>query len=208
MPASPLTLAFATSIYRAKLGGSALPAFLDQLRIATLAIAQTDAEGQTWSHNAGYAGYTSYASIDDLPERDPAFAALIDRLAPHLAEFANLLEFDLRGHVPVIDSIWVNVLEPGGSHTGHIHTNSVISGTFYLDVPEGASAIRFEDPRLDKMMAAPPRKARASAHNKPFVSVQPSPGTVLLWESWLRHEVPVNRANQDRISISFNAVLA
>jgi len=205
---SPLTLAFATSLYRAKLGGPALPAFLDGLRIATRALAQTDAAGLAWSQDAGYAGYTSYASIHDLPERDPAFVELIERLSPHLTEFANLLDFDLRGHTPVIDSIWVNVLEPGGSHTGHIHTNSVISGTVYVDVPDGASAIRFEDPRLDKMMAAPPRKAKASAHNKPFVSVQPSPGTVLLWESWLRHEVPVNRASQDRISISFNAVLA
>jgi len=207
MAQSPLTLAFSTSIYRAKLGGPALPGFLDALRIATRALAQTDATGQAWSHDAGYAGYTSYDSIADLPERDPAFAALIERLKPHLSEFAALLDFDLRGHTPVIDSIWVNVLEPGGSHTGHIHTNSVISGTVYVDVPDGASAIRFEDPRLDKMMAAPPRKTRASVHNKPFVSIQPSPGTVLLWESWLRHEVPVNRAGSDRISISFNAVL-
>ena len=207
MAQSPLTLAFSTSLYRARLGGPNLAGFLDQLRIATRALAQTDDAGQAWSHNAGYAGYTSYASIDSLPERDPAFALLVERLAPHLAEFAALLDFDLRGHTPVIDSIWVNVLEPGGSHTGHIHTNSVISGTVYVDVPDGAGAIRFEDPRLDKMMAAPPRKARASAHNKPFVSIQPAPGTVLLWESWLRHEVPVNRAAADRISISFNAVL-
>jgi uncharacterized protein (TIGR02466 family) len=203
----PITLAFSTSIYRAKLGGPNVPAFLDELRIACRAIAQEDASGQAWSHDASYAGYTSYASIHDLPERSPTFAALCERLGPHLAAFAADLDFDLRGHIPVVDSIWVNILEPGGSHTGHIHTNSVISGTFYVDVPDGASAIRFEDPRLDKMMAAPPRKARATAHNKPFVSVQPSPGTVLLWESWLRHEVPVNRANQDRISISFNAVL-
>ena len=208
MPASPITLAFATSIYRAKLGGPALPAFLDHLRIAARALAQEDAAGQAWSHDAGYAGYTSYASIDDLPARSPTFATLVERLSPHLAAFADDLDFDLRGHAPVIDSIWVNILEPGGSHTGHIHTNSVISGTVYVDVPEGSSAIRFEDPRLDKMMAAPPRKARAAPHNRPFLSVQPAPGTVLLWESWLRHEVPVNRAAQDRISISFNAVLA
>ena len=57
------------------------------------------------------------------------------------------------------------------------------------------------------MMAAPPRKARAAAHNRNFIYVQPSPGTVLLWESWLRHEVPTNMAKEDRISVSFNAVL-
>ena len=51
---------------------------------------------------------------------------------------------------------------------------------------------------------APPRKAKARPDNKPFVYVDPTPGTVLLWESWLRHEVPVNRAASERISVSFN----
>ncbi|MGI9409262.1 MAG: 2OG-Fe(II) oxygenase family protein, partial [Hyphomicrobiaceae bacterium] len=90
---------------------------------------------------------------------------------------------------------------------GHIHANSIISGTIYVDVPEGASAIRFEDPRLAMMIAAPPRKTEAALHNQQFVSFEPAPGDVLLWESWLRHEVPVNMAAEDRISASFNAVL-
>ena len=204
---APITHLFATSIYRAQLPGPDLPTFLDELRIACRAIAQEDAAGQAWSEQAGYMGYTSYDSIGDLPERSPAFASLCERLTPHLTEFAKALDFDMRGHEPVVDSIWINILEPGGSHTGHIHTNSVISGTIYVDVPDGASAIRFEDPRLDKMMAGPPRKATAGPHNISFQSVQPEAGTVLLWESWLRHEVPMNRAREDRISISFNAVL-
>ncbi len=198
---------FATSIYSAKLGGTRPRAFIDELRMACRSIAQEDGAGQGWSDQAGYKGYTSYASLDDLPVRNPTFAELCDRLKPHLAEYAAAVEFDMRGLRPEIDSIWINVLEHGGTHTGHIHTNSVISGTLYVDVPDGASAIRFEDPRLAMMMAAPPRKARAAAHNRHFVYVQPSPGTVLLWESWLRHEVPVNMASEDRISVSFNAVL-
>ena len=198
---------FSTPLYRAKLGGPRPKAFLDDLRISCRSIAQDDTAGQNWSDQAGYKGYTSYASLDDLPVRDPTFADLCERLKPHLVEFAGAVDFDMRGLRPEVDSIWINVLEPGGTHTGHIHTNSVISGTLYVDVPDGASAIRFEDPRLAMMMAAPPRKARAEAHNRPFIYVQPTPGTVLLWESWLRHEVPVNMAAEDRISISFNAVL-
>jgi uncharacterized protein (TIGR02466 family) len=201
-------LVFSTSIYQAKLAGGRLRPFLDELRTACLAIAQEDDAGQMWARNAGYKGYTSYASLNDLPVRNPTFGELCDRLSSHLLDYARAVDFDLRGHKPVIDSIWINVMEPGGSHPGHIHPNSVISGTIYVDVPDGASAIRFEDPRLALMMAAPPRKIRAERHNKNFVYIQPKPGTVLLWESWLRHEVPVNMANEDRISISFNAVLA
>ncbi|MFM1814865.1 MAG: hypothetical protein RLZ98_1560 [Pseudomonadota bacterium] len=198
---------FATTIYSAKLGGPKVKAFLDELRVACLAIGQEDVAGQNWSDQAGYKGYTSYASLDDLPMRNPTFDELAGRLKPHLAAFADAVDFDLRGMTPEVDSIWINVLEEGGTHTGHIHPNSVISGTLYVDVPEGASAIRFEDPRLPMMMAAPPRKARAAAHNRNFVYVQPTAGTVLLWESWLRHEVPTNMAEGERISVSFNAVL-
>ena len=197
---------FATTIYRAKLGGERPKVFLDELRTACLAIAQEDSAGAGYAATAGYKGYTSYATVGNLAEHE-TFAALIGRLDPHLREFAESVEFDMRGHAPHVDSIWINVLEPGGTHTGHIHPNSVISGTIYVDVPDGASAIKFEDPRLTQMMAAPPRKNRAGPHNRPFVHVQPAPGTVLLWESWLRHEVPMNMAREARISVSFNAVL-
>jgi uncharacterized protein (TIGR02466 family) len=198
---------FATTVYQAPLGGAKPRVFIDELRTACLTIAEEDGAGQAWSMDAGYKGYTSYASLDDLTERNPTFAELCQRLEPHLLEFAQAVDFDLRGHRPVIDSIWINVLEPGGCHTGHIHPNSVISGTVYVDVPKGASALRFEDPRLPMMMAAPPRKARAQPHNRHFVYVQPKASTVLLWESWLRHEVPTNMAEEERISISFNAVI-
>jgi uncharacterized protein (TIGR02466 family) len=54
------------------------------------------------------------------------------------------------------------------------------------------------------MMAAPIRHARARRDNRQFVSMKPKTGTLLLWESWLRHEVPVNAARSNRISVSFN----
>jgi uncharacterized protein (TIGR02466 family) len=80
----------------------------------------------------------------------------------------------------------------------------VISGTTYLAVPDGAGALKFEDPRLPMMMAAPPRKAKAAQANRPFIYEVPTPGTILLWESFLRHEVPMNLADEERISVSFN----
>ena len=95
----------------------------------------------------------------------------------------------------------------GGSHTSHIHTNSVISGTYYVAVPQGAGPIVFEDPRHVQMMAAPPRLEKAPRAMKHHISETPAEGTVLLWESWLRHEVPLNRSEGLRISISFNYVI-
>jgi len=204
-PAAKATIEtlFATRLYRARLpaGGRALNAVLEK---TCRAIAAEDRAGQRWCREHDYRGYTSYASLDDLPTRASVFAELIAHLDTHVRAFARTLEFDLDARRLALDSFWINVLKPGGAHTAHIHPHSVISGTYYVTVPDGASAIRYEDPRLAMMMAAPPKRAGASRGNQSFVTAVPAPGTLLLWESWLRHEVPLNKAKSERISISFN----
>jgi uncharacterized protein (TIGR02466 family) len=192
---------FVTKIYRDELADAALN---DELDAACRSIAEDDEAGRRWCRKNGYPGYTSYASLDDLPWRFPTFGRLVRALDRHVAAFAKALELDLGKRRLTLDSLWINVLSPGGVHTSHVHPHSVVSGTYYVAVPEGASAIKFEDPRLGLMMAAPPRKAKAAPESRQFVYVGPKPGTVLLWESWLRHEVPLNAAEEERISVSFN----
>jgi uncharacterized protein (TIGR02466 family) len=80
----------------------------------------------------------------------------------------------------------------------------VVSGTFYVATPPGSGALKLEDPRLPMMMAAPPRHAGAPEAQRSFVYLTPTPGTLYLWESWLRHEVTPNTGRAERISISFN----
>lgn len=196
---------FPTLIYRADDAATAgLNAKLEQ---SILMLAQNDLVGIKWCGKHGYQGYTSFASINDLPAQIPAFKALEKILDAHAAKFAKALHWDIRGGKPVCDSMWVNVLPEGGSHTSHIHTNSVISGTYYVCVPQGAGPIVYEDPRHAMMMAAPPKKQNAPRQHQALVSETPKVGSLLLWESWLRHEVPVNRADGLRISISFNYVI-
>lgn len=178
----------------------------DELLLAELAhsirsLAEDDQAGKRWSREKGYKGYTSYASLDDLPQRDPAFADLKRRLVRHAADFARELAWDVK---PKLDSIWVNLLKAGWHHGPHIHPHSILSGTFYVEVPKGSGAIRFEDPRLPMMMAAPVRCEDALEELRPFATVEPRPGLLLMWESWLRHEVLPGTAKADRLSISFN----
>ena len=191
---------FATRLYQAKIGD---PALLADLAHSIRSLAADDGAGRRWSRDKGYKGYTSYASLDDLPRRDPAFAELAKRLTRHAAAFAGELAFDI-GRKPRLDSLWVNLLKPGGHHTAHIHPHSILSGTFYIEAPKGAGAIRFEDPRLGLMMAAPTRRDDAPEELRPFVGVDPSPGLLLLWESWLRHEVLPGTTKRERLSVSFN----
>lgn len=196
---------FATPIYEASLAGARdFETLNDDLRDTAHMLAEEDMAGRAWCRENGYGGYTSYASLDDLPRRASAFAQLKTRLDRHVAAFAKDLAFDLGAGKLRLDSLWVNILKPGAAHSGHIHPHSVISGTYYVATPAGASALKLEDPRLPLMMAAPTRLPDAPEALRPFVYLQPDAGTIYLWESWLRHEVPPNRARKERISISFN----
>ena len=197
----PTRSLFATRFYEADLGD---PGLLAELEASCRAMAQEDEAGRRWSRAHGYRGYTSYASLNDLPARDPAFADLVRLLNRHVAAFAAECAMDLGGRRLKLDSLWVNVLKPGGAHSGHIHPHSVVSGTVYVAVPAGAGALKLEDPRLPMMMAAPPRRADAPEDLRTFVYAEPQPGSVFLWESWLRHEVVPGTGKAERISISFN----
>ena len=192
---------FPTMFYEGDLADAELVARLGH---ACRSLAREDAAGRNWSKAHGYRGYTSYASLDDLPRRDPDIAALVKRLDRHVAAFAEAAAFDLGGRRLKLDSLWVNVLRPGGGHSGHIHPHSAVSGTIYIETPPGAGALKLEDPRLPMLMAAPTRRADAPEEQRPFVYVEPRAGAVFLWESWLRHEVMAGTAKSERISISFN----
>ena len=190
----PTRQLFPTLFYEADMGDAALLAELDA---SCRALAEEDVAGRRWSKAHGYRGYTSYASLNDLPLRDPAFADLKKLLDRHVAGFAKEAGFDLGRRKFKLDSLWVNVMKPGGTHSGHIHPHSVVSGTFYVAVPEGSGALKLEDPRLPMLMAAPPRDGT-------FVYAEPHDGALFLWESWLRHEVMPSTAKAERISVSFN----
>ena len=195
---------FTTRLYHAALSVHQPLIDGDELEATCLSIAEDDEAGQDWCEANDFPGYTSYASLTDLPWRMPIFADLVKALDAHVAAFADELAFDLGDKALKLEDIWINILPEGGIHTGHLHPHSVISGTTYVAMPEGTSAIKFEDPRLAMMMAAPPRRKDAPEELRQFIYAKPAVGDVLLWESWLRHEVPMNMAEDDRISVSFN----
>lgn len=195
---------FVTRLYRAHLSEFAPLVDAAELEASCLSIAGDDEAGQDWCEANGYPGYTSYASLGDLPWRFPIFADLVKALDAHVAAFAEDLAFDLDGRALVLEDLWINILPEGGTHASHIHPHSVISGTTYVAMPKGVSALKLEDPRSARMMAAPPRKKDAREDLRMFVYVAPEVGEVLLWESWLRHEVPMNMSEDERVSVSFN----
>lgn len=165
------------------------------------ALQKQDRLGQDWSKANYPNGYTSYASLSDLPFRTPRFSELSDALQPEAENFAKVQGWKLKGLTLRMDSCWMNIMPKHTTHSLHLHPHSVISGTYYVSTPPGSVALRLEDPRMPYYMAAPVREKKGMGL---FHEVVPKPGAFVLFESWLRHEVPPNRSNAPRVSVSFN----
>jgi uncharacterized protein (TIGR02466 family) len=195
---------FPTLVYRAPLNASARRGPAQSLLDECEALAASDSAGRRWSAKHYLGGYTSYGSLDRLHLVSPVFDSLRRRIDPHVVRFARSLHYDLAGRKLVMTDCWLNVMPAGVVHSLHLHPASFISGTYYVAVPRGAGALKFEDPRLSRLMAAPPRRADAPRSQRTFVSMMAQAGDVVLFESWLRHEVPPARYAGKRMSISFN----
>jgi uncharacterized protein (TIGR02466 family) len=189
---------FPTLISRIRLGVD--QALVDECQ----ALAASDVAGQRWSARHYLGGYTSYGSLDRLHLVSSIFARLRRRIDPHAKALARSLHYDLGGLSLDMTDCWLNVMPAGTAHTAHLHPTSFISGTCYVAVPRGAGALKFEDPRLSRQMATPPRRADAPERFRSFVSIKAAAGDLVLFESWLRHEVPAARFAGERMSISFN----
>lgn len=195
---------FPTSIYYTPLSARASGRFNEDLLKECYQIRDYDEEGRAWSAKSYPGGYTSYGSMAQLHKFSSTFGTLEKQINKHVKLFSSHLEFDLRKRRFFMTDCWVNIMPRQVVHSLHLHPLSFISGTYYVRTPKNCSSIKFEDPRLDKFMAAPPRLPKVRPENEQFVSYKPESGNLVLFESWLRHEVSSNQSEEDRVSISFN----
>ena len=195
---------FPTLVYTAPLaarGGGALnQALLRECR----QLRHDDAAGRVWSLSHYPGGFTSYGSAARMHRVSPTFARLERAVDVHVRRFIRSLALDLGRRSLTMTDCWVNLMPPGTAHGLHLHPLSAISGTYYVATPPRAPGLKLEDPRLDRMMASPPRRAGAPQARQTWVVIPARAGSLVLFESWLRHEVPVSLARSERVSISFN----
>jgi uncharacterized protein (TIGR02466 family) len=195
---------FPTLVYAAALQRADSADFNRQLLKECRQLRLDDAAGRRWSKKNYPGGYTSYGSAHRLQSISPTFESLRRRLKRHVAAFAAAAEWDLTGRELEMTDCWANIMPRQTVHGLHLHPHATLSGTYYVHAPKGSPGIKFEDPRLDRFMAAPPRRETASRHARPWVTFPAQAGHLVLFESWLRHEVVPNAVNAERISVSFN----
>jgi uncharacterized protein (TIGR02466 family) len=187
---------FPTLLYKAPLQKRGVRELNRRLMTEIHQLQHDDGAGRRWSRRNYPGGFTSYGSANRLHTVSPTFAALERKLALHVQSFCRELDLNLPIRKLEMTDCWANVMPAGVVHGLHLHPLSTISGSYYVRMPARAPGLKFEDPRLDRMMAAPRRRA--------WELINVSEGDVVLFESWLRHEVTANTALSERISISFN----
>jgi uncharacterized protein (TIGR02466 family) len=195
---------FPTHVYTSVLQRSGSRDLNRQLLLEGRQLKDDDAAGRRWSAKNYRGGYTSYGSSHKLHRMSPTFQELERKLKRHVKAFAAAVEWDLTGRELAMTDCWLNIMSRNAAHGLHLHPLSTLSGTYYVQVPAGSPGIKIEDPRLDRYMAAPPRLGGARRANRPWVTLPAVPGQVILFESWLRHEVASHPTAAERVSVSFN----
>ncbi|MGI4950551.1 MAG: putative 2OG-Fe(II) oxygenase [Janthinobacterium lividum] len=140
------------------------------------------------------------------PSSSPLFAEVVELLQPKLAEFGVLLFGD---RMPwFVKEMWTNVLGPGGSQAMHAHANSFVSGILYL-TPSHPSAhtVFVRNPGGSEFtFRHNSRTTQLGPFNAgKYVTPEIAPGDLLLFPSYLLHEVPRN-GGEERLTMAFNAI--
>jgi len=141
---------------------------------------------------------SNWQTPQDLHTR-PAFADFVKLVETAARGVARFLQVDQ--HPMTITGCWANINPPGAYHPTHNHPNNYLSGVYYVAVPDSGSRILFQDPRPSMIMPRPRQFTRLTAN---AADAQSKPGRLLIFPAWLRHSVPANDGQSDRISISFN----
>lgn len=148
--------------------------------------------------------YTTITNNCALHER-PAFKEFNDIVMQCLTKFGELMSYPLAENDLRITQCWVNIYQHGMSQEIHNHANHIMTGVYYVKAPPNCSKIMFHSYNADTMIRPP------IEHDTPYntltAAYTPEPGDLVVFDSALRHSVPVNQAEGERISVSFNATL-
>ena len=151
-----------------------------------------------------------YKSVDSYCLDLPGMEKLKAYIEKEVKDFyVNGLAID--GDIMITQS-WVNRNVNGGGTHSHYHHNSIISGVYYMDVPDNSTLIKFYKPEINRSTAyrlEPEVNTNLISGNPYAQTVATIPvanSEILLFPSYLPHSVPNMDTRQDRWCLAFNTV--
>lgn len=142
------------------------------------------------------------------PSDSPLLVEAAMAITPLLSEFGALLFGERMGWS--LKEMWVNVLDTGGRQAMHNHANSFISGVVYLTPthPDARTVFMKSPGGTDFSFKNDHAGVVTGQYNADkWISMQPEPGDVVFFPSYLLHAVPPNPGER-RITMAFNAIPA
>ena len=153
-------------------------------------------------HKTNVNGWHSKTDMNYKKEYEP----LIQELFQMQNEIIQEEHLDIK---PRLGNMWANINPPGGYNNGHIHPNSLFSGAYYVKATPNSGRLQVIDPRPGAQQVMPARKKEKLPSELWRESYyEPVPGRLIVFPSWLWHQVEPNQSNDIRISVSFNFILS
>ena len=141
----------------------------------------------------------NYRSDDSYLLRKEEFKNIKNFLGESVQKYTKgILNSDQR---LVITQCWANRNPKGSNHHEHVHPNSIISGVMYFQINEKSPPIQFSKEKQDGMKLNP---IKYNNYNSETFMLPCKPGELIMFPSSLKHSVPTNQSEEERISVSFN----
>ena len=176
-------------------------------KMLPLAIKYLDTYGSKFLDNTNHIATAKNKIVEDLIINDPEIKPFIDFIFRQCDEFLKFqrINYKIYKYIPYIT---FNKITKTGSHKLHSHPNSIVSGVFYLDVPKDSSKILFLDPRDYHRYTHLETNFNEGDGDlnclHPEIIKQVNTGDILMWNSWLQHEVLPNLVDSPRYTMVFN----
>lgn len=103
-----------------------------------------------------------------------------------------------------VSSLWLNAQYESNNHTLHSHSNSILSGVVYIDIPPNSQKIVFKDPRPQSQVLVPIQRDTGE------FPINPVEGAMFFWPSWLEHKTVTNSFDtleRPRLTLAFNIMI-
>jgi uncharacterized protein (TIGR02466 family) len=104
-----------------------------------------------------------------------------------------------------IERSWINIFKPGAQEAQHSHDGSLLSCSYYVEAPKDCGCIVMPDPiGARRSYREFTKTAGNDLPTRREIAVEPQPGRLVMFESWLPHYVQCNKSDRVRISIAMN----
>jgi uncharacterized protein (TIGR02466 family) len=153
-------------------------------------------------HGIEYPG-AGWQTPHDLTQRE-AFDEVFDAIGEVVRECAGADDIP-EAIAPTVTGAWSNIESPGDFVRVHMHPWSVFSGVYYVKSEDNSGDLFLMDPRPGASAVYWPTKA---VTERGAINIQPRPGLLVLFPSWLEHYTDPNQSDDERVCISFNTHFA